>query len=132
MNSKYSDLHPKSSRAPLVATTNTARTQATRRRSNRMSLHLSIGLAGEDRLKCSFTMPARATNLNRHGAVVHISRDLAVGSVVLLRNQRGTQRSARIVSQLTATKGISTYGVEFVEQDETANTFWGITFPPNA
>jgi hypothetical protein len=77
-------------------------------------------------------MPARATNLNKHGAVVKLSRDLVVGSVVLVRNKRGTQVSARIVAQLTATKGASTYGIEFVEQDERADNFWGITFPPNA
>ncbi len=97
-----------------------------------MLLKASVALSGEDRLKCPFTMPARATNLNRHGAVVKLTRDLVVGSVVVVRNQRGTQISARIVSQLTATKGTSTYGIEFVQQDETANNFWGITFPSNA
>ena len=33
-----------------------------------MALHASVGLAGEDRQKCSFTMPAKATKLNKHGA----------------------------------------------------------------
>ena len=80
-------------------------------------------LIGEDRLKCSFTMPAKATHLNKHGASVHLSRDLVVGSVILLRNKRGTQVSARIVAQLSATQGISTYGIEFTEQDERANKF---------
>jgi hypothetical protein len=97
-----------------------------------MLLKASIALSGEDRLKCSFIMPATATNLNKHGAVVQLSRDLVVGSVVLVRNKRGSQVSARIVARLTATKRDSTYGVEFVEQDERANNFWGITFPPNA
>ena len=132
MNLKVSDRHLKSYPTELMIPANSGRSQIAKRRSDRMLLNASVALSGEDRLKCSFTMPARATNLNKHGAVVKLSRDLVVGSVVLVRNKRGTQVSARIVAQLTATKGASTYGIEFVEQDERANSFWGITFPPNA
>jgi len=75
-------------------------------------------------------MPARATNLNRYGAAVEINRELSVGTVVAVRNQYGTQLSARIVSQIRATDGgTRTYGIEFVEQDEQSMGFWGITFP---
>jgi hypothetical protein len=102
------------------------------RRSKRMGLSISVGLSGEDRLKCSFTMPARATNLNQHGAAVQLTRDLAVGSVVQLRNKSGGQVSARIVAQLKASRGVSTYAIEFVEQDGGATNFWGISFPSNA
>jgi hypothetical protein len=97
-----------------------------------MFLSASVALSGEDRLKCSFTMPAKATNLNRHGAAVQLSRDLVVGSVVLVRNKLGTQTAARIVAQLSATQKVSIYGIEFVEQDDRANNFWGILFPSNA
>ena len=97
-----------------------------------MFLNAPVGISGEDRLKCSFTMPARAINLNKHGAAVQISRDLVVGSVILVRNKRGVQVSARIVTQLTATQGVSTYGIEFVEQEDKASNFWGISFPSNA
>jgi len=97
-----------------------------------MSLNASVGLSGEDRLKVSFTMPAKATNLNRNGAVVQLSRDLEVGSVVTLKNQRGAQVSARIVSVIAAVQGLSTYGIEFVDQDDNAKQFWGISFPTNA
>ncbi|MEI4927228.1 hypothetical protein Q8G50_32435, partial [Klebsiella pneumoniae] len=75
-----------------------------------MFLNASVGISGEDRLKCSFTMPARAIGLNKHGAAIQISRDLVVGSVLLMKNKRGVQVSARVVSQLTATQGVSTYG----------------------
>lgn len=108
------------------------RLQASKRRSTRMSLNASVGLAGEDKLKVTFNMPAKATNLNRHGAAVQLSRDLPVGSVITLKNQRGTQASARIVSVISAKQGVSTYGVEFVDKDENSNQFWGITFPTNA
>jgi len=97
-----------------------------------MSLSASVGLSGEDRLKCSFTMPARATNLNKHGAAVQLTRDLPVGSVVQLRNKNGGQISARIVAQLKLSQGVSTYAIEFVEQDGGVTNFWGITFPSSA
>ena len=112
---------------PTTAMT-VSRSQA-KRRSSRMFLNASVGLSGEDRLKCFITMPARATHLNKHEASVHLSRDLVVGSVIAVRNKRSTQVSARIVAQLSATQGVSTYGIEFIDQDERANNFWGITFP---
>jgi hypothetical protein len=103
-----------------------------KRRSNRMALHATVGLSGEDRQKCPFTMPAKATKLNKHGAAVQLNRDLLVGSVVSVDNKRGTVLSARVVSQLAALEGgVSTYAIEFVGQDEQAEKFWGIVFPPN-
>jgi D-alanyl-D-alanine carboxypeptidase len=132
MNPKRLERQPKYLRSDLVPAATASRVQISRRRSNRMVLNASVALSGEDRLKCQFSMPAKATNLNRHGAVVRLSRDLVVGSVIFVRNQRNVQVSARVVSVLTATKGNSTYGIEFVDHDERAHTFWGITFPPNA
>jgi hypothetical protein len=102
------------------------------RRSKRMGLIASVGLSGEDRLKCSFNMPARATNLNKHGAAVQLTRDLTVGSVVQLRNKNRGEVSARIVALLKASQGVSTYAIEFVEQDGGVTNFWGISFPSNA
>ena len=96
-----------------------------------MFLNAPVAISGEDRLKCSFTMPAKAINLNKHGAAVQISRDLVIGSVILVKNKRGIQASARIVSQLTATQGVSTYGIEFVERHDKVSNFWGISFPSN-
>ena len=96
-----------------------------------MALHASVGLSGEDRQKCSFTMPAQATKLNKHGAALQLGRELQVGSVVTVKNKNGTELSARVVAQFSAVQGVSTYGIEFVDPDERAETFWGITFPPN-
>jgi len=128
MNLKSPHLHQKSPCANPVAATITGRNQ---RRSKRMALSASVGLSGEDRLKCRFTMSGRATNLNKHGAAVQLTRDLAVGSVVQVRNKSGSEASARIVALLKASQGASTYAIEFVEPDGTSN-FWGITFPSNA
>ncbi len=97
-----------------------------------MALNAPIGLSGEDRQKCAFTTPARATNLNRHGAAVQLNRELLVGSTVVVRNQRGTLVSARIVAQLATLQGVPTYAIEFVDQDDKAKNFWGITFPSSS
>jgi hypothetical protein len=124
--------HPSKSHRPNPAAKATgSRTQMAKRRSSRMALQASIGLSGEDRQKCSFTMPARATKLNRHGAAVQLGRELRVGSIVSVNNKQGTQISARVVAQLAAAEGVSTYAIEFVEQDDRAQTFWGIVFPPS-
>lgn len=107
------------------------RSVASKRRSNRMSLSAPVGLTGEDRKKSSFTVPARATNLNRHGAAVQVERELSVGTTVVLKNKCGDQLSARVVSHLKEVEGQRTYGIEFVDQDERAKSFWGISFPTN-
>lgn len=112
-----------------MATITTNRAQIAKRRSSRMALNTPIGLSDQDVQKCPFTMPAKATDLNRFGAAIHLPRQLLVGSTVILRNARGTQVSARVVAQLAASQGLSVYGIEFVEQDDTASSFWGITFP---
>jgi hypothetical protein len=96
-----------------------------------MFLHASVAISGQDRLKVSFSMPAKAIHLNKHGAAVQITRDLVVGSVIVVKNKRGIEVSARIVSQLTATQGVSTYGMEFVEPQDKVSNFWGISFPSN-
>jgi hypothetical protein len=31
-----------------------------------------------------------------------------------------------------ALQGVATYAIEFVDQDEAAKDFWGISFPSNA
>ena len=73
-------------------------------------------------------MPVRATNLNKHGATVQLTRELTIGSTVLVRNKRGTQVEARVVAQVSAVEGVRAYGIEFVEHD-TTHDFWGICFP---
>jgi hypothetical protein len=121
----------KSHRPGLAPNAIPTRSQMAKRRSNRMALHASVGLSGEDRQKIAFTMPAKATKLNRHGAAVQLRRELLVGSFVTVDNKHGAALSARVVAQLAALEGVSTYAIEFVEQGERAETFWGIVFPPN-
>ena len=126
MNPKPSERRGEPHRASVAAAVS-----VNRRRSSRIALSAAIELSGEDRQKCSFTLPARATNLNKHGSTVKVKRDLLVGSVVVVRNRRGSQVSACVVTQLAGLDGVSTYAIEFVEQDDKAKNFWGITFPSN-
>jgi PilZ domain len=100
-----------------------------KRRSSRIALNTSIGVSGEDRDKRTFSLTAKATNLNRHGAAVQLSRDLPVGSTVFVRNKRGLQTSARVVAQVNTVEGLRTYGIEFLDNADKLKTFWGITFP---
>lgn len=97
-----------------------------------MLLNASVSVSGEDRKKSAFKANAKAVNLNRHGAAVQLRQDLSVGSVVVIRNQRGIELPARVVSVLSATQEGSSYGMEFVDKDEKATNFWGISFPSNA
>jgi hypothetical protein len=105
---------------------------ALKRRSTRITANAPVSVSGEDRSKASFTIGAKATNLNKHGAALQVTRELLVGTTVMVRNKRGKQISARVVSQINAEEGLLRYGIEFVEEDTRSATFWGITFPSNA
>ncbi len=113
----------------MATISGTPRMQVAKRRSTRMALSAPVSLSGEDSQKCHFSMPAKATNLNRYGAAIHVARQLLVGSTVTVRNTQGVKISARVVAQLAVSQGISIYGIEFMESAEVANGFWGITFP---
>ena len=129
MNLKPTERRSESPRKDSMAATTVHRSQIAKRRSSRMALNAPVGVSGDDRQKCAFTMPAKATNLNKHGAAIHLNRELMVGSTVVVRNKNGTQVSARVVAQLAALQGVNTYAIEFAEQDDRVKTFWGITFP---
>ncbi|MBZ5574499.1 MAG: PilZ domain-containing protein [Acidobacteriia bacterium] len=110
----------------------TSRLGSVNRRSSRLALNARITLSGHDPAKCPFTIPAKATKLNRHGAAIQLNRELLLGSTIVLRNNKHhtTQASARVVTQVSANvQGIYTYGVEFLEADAVKKNFWGIYFP---
>ena len=115
-----------------MAIPTSGRSSALKRRSTRLPLNSAVSVSGEDRGKSSFTIAAKATGLNKHGGAIQITRELLVGTTVLVRNKRGTQISARVVSQINAEQGVLRYGIEFVEEDTKTGNFWGITFPSNA
>jgi len=76
-------------------------------------------------------MQAKATKLNKHGAAVQLVRELLVGSVVSVNNRQGTKLSAPAVRAVSGSEGVSRYAIEFCRAGRTAETFWGISFPPS-
>ena len=86
-----------------------------------------LEVSGKDVARASFKIATTATNLNRHGATVHLNRDLPVESVIVVKNSRGVRTCARIVVQRRV-RDMYVYGLEFLEPDK-AKTFWGIRFP---
>jgi hypothetical protein len=83
------------------------------RRSQRIAVLVPINVAGEDLQKCAFSEAARATNLNLHGAAIHLNRQLIIGSLITVTNRIGIEAAARIVAQVGVAEGAFIYGVEF-------------------
>jgi len=100
-----------------------------KRRTKRMALTVPLEVSGKDVQRCSFTLSTTATSLNRNGAALHLNRDLSIGSVLVVRNGRGTRTSARVVAQTITGEGVYMYGVEFLDEADTVKDFWGIAFP---
>jgi c-di-GMP-binding flagellar brake protein YcgR len=107
------------------------RVPISRRRTKRIALTASLEVSGKGAQGAAFSSTTIATNLNRHGATLGLNRDLTVGSIVVVQNNRRTRASARVVAQTNTPTGAYTYGLEFLEADNVKD-FWGITFPPPA
>jgi hypothetical protein len=104
------------------------RSEATcRRRTRRLGLTVGVEVSGKDANNASFTAIATVTNLNRHGAMLTLNRELSLQSMVVIKTNRGTRTSARVVAQKTAGARYA-YGIELVDTDS-AKDFWGIVFP---
>jgi hypothetical protein len=99
-----------------------------RRRTKRMALTVPVEVSGKDVENSSFSVATTATNLNRNGATLHLSRDLPVDSVILIKSSRGARTPARVASETHMPGNQFAYGVEFLESDS-AQDFWGINFP---
>ena len=100
-----------------------------RRLTRRIALTVPLEVSGKDAQISSFTVNTTATSLNGNGAALHLSHDLSVGSVLVVRNSRGTRTSARVVAQVITGVGVYKYGVEFLDEANSLNDFWGIAFP---
>jgi hypothetical protein len=87
---------------------------------------LPINVAGQDLQNCTFSEAASATNLNLHGAAIHLNRQLIIGSIITITNRIGIEAAARIVAQVGVAEGAFIYGVEFV-QGRRPN-FLGVSF----
>lgn len=101
--------------------------QPSRRRTKRIALTVAVEVLGKDAKGSPFTLTARATNLNKNGAMLYLNRDLSMESVLVIRNGRRARTSVRVVGK-TRTGELYSYGIEFIEPNE-VNDFWGISFP---
>jgi len=115
-----------------------------KRRSQRIKLSIPLRIHGTDGAGQPYECEARTVDLNRHGARIRISRPLAGGETIHVRNvvnrREADFRVAGPVSPLTKEGGVfgvlgpvsedpakrRGYGIECL--DTTLN-FWGITFP---
>jgi hypothetical protein len=114
--------------AKQINTSATVSRALSRRRTKRLALTAPVEVSGEDVQGSYFRVTARASNLNRNGAALHLNRYLSTGAVLMIQNSRGARTSARIVARTSTGEGLYTYGVEFLEADSVKD-FWGITFP---
>lgn len=96
------------------------------RRSPRITGPMPINVAGLDLQKCTFSQAATATNLNLHGAAIHLNRQLSAGSIVTVTNRDGIETSARIVAEVGVAEGVFIYGIEFVQERQP--NFLGVSF----
>lgn len=97
------------------------------RRSDRVSLELSIEIGGSDARGMAFFEAARTTVVSRHGAKIATRRILSPNQEILI-SCRDTDRDApaRVVGDLGESDGGHFYGVAFLN-DRT--NLWDIVFP---
>ena len=99
---------------------------ATKRRTNRIAMSLTVSVYGQDGKGQSFTIGAKATSLNHYGAALMMPTQLQVGTTVIVRNAQKAEATVKVVSHSTGHMGMNSYGVQFVGD---ASGFWGIHFP---
>jgi hypothetical protein len=103
------------------------------RRSDRISISLSIEATGIDAENRPFIDTATTVVVNRHGARLALKRSLQPGQTISLRRQlpNGSRREAeaRVLMREKDRGEVPSYGVTFVDPEA---DFWGIEFPSRA
>ncbi len=100
-----------------------------RRRSSRLTLHLTVTLSGLDAKSQTFEERTETLEVSKYGARIKILRELKVGAILKLdRPDADRSSQVRMIYQNPpdpATGGRET-GIELVGVEG----FWGINFPP--
>jgi hypothetical protein len=105
-----------------------AATTAATRRSTRLYLSLPIVIHGKDAQQQAFREDARTLIVNRHGARLITSQQLAVGAEVLIENPamgRMVRANVVWVSAKQDSSGRREAGIQLAE----SQNIWGIEFP---
>ncbi len=103
--------------------------EATRRRSQRVILSLSVIVRTEEGMKNgAFEEDTNTLVVNAHGALVALTARVVKGQKLRMKN-RATQQEelCRVASLGPASGGKSQIGVEFLQPSP---DFWHISFPP--
>ncbi len=99
----------------------------TQRRSDRVSIAISIEIAGTDLMGADFVETAKTESVNRYGAAILVVKSLGPDQQLYLRRAGNrAEATARVIGQIGVKNGLNLYGVML----ENAGTdFWGIKFP---
>ncbi|MGA3323774.1 MAG: hypothetical protein ABSF45_04830 [Terriglobia bacterium] len=100
------------------------------RRSTRLSISIPIVIHGKDAQQKAFKEKTHTLIVNKHGAKLATSHQLAVGTQILIENPTmGSAGEANIVwvSAKRSSQGLHEVGVQLVE----AQNIWGLEFPPD-
>jgi hypothetical protein len=103
------------------------------RRSDRITITLSVEATGIDAENRPFIDTATTIVLNRDGALLSLKHPLQLGQTISLQRRLadGTKREAkaRVIVKESVTADGAAYGVSFVDAK---TDFWGIEFPSRA
>jgi hypothetical protein len=108
--------------------TNPAANQASRRRSQRVLMQVSVRIRGTDAQNKPFEEQALTLAVNAHGALISLKHRLISGSKVNLRhNMTEEEQECHVVFLGHVREGKAEVGLEF---SEPRPTFWRVAFPP--
>jgi PilZ domain len=98
------------------------------RRTDRVSLHLSIRVLGTDVTGQDFDDEARTLSISRYGATIVLARKLAPGQRTTIRNMSArTETKVRVVGQIGGQLNAYVYCIALVDSTD---DIWKIRFPP--
>jgi len=101
-----------------------------RRRSDRISLPVTIWVKGVGRDGVAFAERAKTVALSRHGATIALMGAVLPGAFLTISHmESGEETQCRVVGEAGKQEDIHLYGVVWVNPEI---NFWGIDFPPLA
>lgn len=101
---------------------------AERRRSARLSIHVTVVVCGQSPKNQRFEEETSTLCINDHGALVALAAEVTLGQRLLLMNPQTWNERAGRVTRLGALDGGRTQvGIEFAEP---ASGFWPVGAPP--
>jgi len=103
---------------------------AARRRSTRLAIAIPVTISGKDASGHTFKENSRTVIINKHGAKILTSHELALSSEVTVEN-RALGRAARATVVWVGDKPSPKEPVEVGVQLFHAENIWGIEFPPD-